>query len=117
MKAFLERSRARTKERREKREELFEQAVAEWPCEGVFARHLLRLWRETVWIERTGQFANGLPLNEQFGPELRVIETFLGAIVRRENYRMEQAEKGMPDDVAGPGVGSEPPPVDGQEWH
>jgi len=110
MKAFHARVTERGKQGKQRREELFAEAIAEHPCEEVFARHIIRLWREAMWLEKTGNFANGKPLNEQFEPELRVIETFLAAVVRRENRLIKQgSEEAAPQEAPGP--------EDGRTWH
>jgi hypothetical protein len=135
---FQERVRELAERKKARETELLDDAMANWPCEQVFALHLRRLWRETMWLEKTGQFADGRPLNEQYGPEVGVIETFLSALVRREaqEYGAEseegrQAEERMREAMGGgqeqggafPGEGSaaaaavEEPQPDGQEWH
>ena len=87
---------------------LFAEAMAASPEEDAFARVLARLWRETMWLERTGQFPNGLPLHEQFKPELMVYEMFLSAVSRREQYLMDKESES-------PAPGESEPPVSGEE--
>ena len=70
---------------------MLEERLTKDPAERLFAMHIARLWRETMWLEKTGHFANGKPLNEQFWPELLIIETFLAALVRRQEKLMRGA--------------------------